>query len=438
MSCDLPLEFFLRQSPARILHGRLCYTISFPIAKEFCAIRKQTDLVIIGGGIVGLAAAREFVLRFPRLKLVVVEKENRVGAHQTGHNSGVIHSGLYYRPGSIKAKTCVEGAAAMGLFCQEHDIPYNLCGKVVVATNEQELPALSELHLRGTANGVPNLLMVGPEQLREIEPHASGIQALHVPGTGITDYVAVAKKFAEIVVDNGGEVITGTKVTAILRRGREIVVETTNGPFPTRYVMNCAGLHSDRICKLDRTQTNMVIVPFRGEYYEIIPERQSLIKGLIYPVPDPKFPFLGVHFTRMIHGGVEAGPNAVLAFKREGYRKTDVNFSEMIATLTYPGFWQLARKYWRSGLDEFHRSFSKKAFVRALQRLVPDLRTEDIRPGGAGVRAQAVDRTGALLDDFHFVRTEGVIHVCNVPSPAATASITIGQRIIDMFGELGN
>jgi len=371
----------------------------------------------------------------PRWRIVVIEKENRVAAHQTGHNSGVIHSGIYYKPGSLKAKTCVEGGAAMVAFCREHGIPYQICGKVVVATQEEELPALEELYRRGSANGVPSLAMIGPEPLREIEPHSAGIRALRVPGAGITDYIAVAGKFAEIVAAGGGEVRTRTEATGITRRRGETIVETTKGAVSARTVINCAGLHSDRIARLAGAQTDLRIVPFRGEYYEIAPERASLVKALIYPVPDPSFPFLGVHFTRRIHGGIEAGPNAVLAFRREGYRKTDFSISDTLATFAFPGFWRMARKYWRSGLEEYYRSLSKRAFVRALQRLVPEIQEADLRPGGAGVRAQALDRTGKLLDDFHIVRTDNVIHVLNVPSPAATASIVIGRRIVDLLEE---
>jgi len=351
----------------------------------------------------------------------------------------VLHSGLYYKPGSLKAKTCVEGAAAMVAFCREHGLPLDVCGKVVVATRDEELPALEELHRRGTANGVPNLApgfaMIGPERLREIEPHSAGLRALHVPGTGILDYVVVAEKIAEIVAKQGGEVRTGTTALGLLRRGTEIMVETTKGAFAARSVINCAGLHSDRIARLAGAQTDSIIVPFRGEYYEIVPERQDLVKGLIYPVPDPKFPFLGVHFTRRIGGGVEAGPNAVLAFRREGYRKTDFSFADTMTTFSFPGFWRMAAKYWRSGLDEFYRSLSKRAFVRALQRLVPEVQESDLRPGGAGVRAQALDRNGRLLDDFHLVQDGAVIHVLNVPSPAATASLVIGRKIMDLVAD---
>ena len=391
------------------------------------------DLVIIGGGIIGLSSAMEAKRRFPRRSVLVVEKETRLATHQTGHNSGVIHSGLYYKPGSLKARTCVEGAAAMVAFCREHGLPYEICGKVVVATREEELPALEELHRRGTANGVPGLAMIGPERLREIEPHSVGVRALHVPGTGIADYVAVAKAYADQVTKAGGEIRTGTRALRITRSGTEIVVETTHGTVTGRKVINCAGLQSDRIARAAGARLDTMIVPFRGEYYEIAPERSELVRGLIYPVPDPKFPFLGVHFTRRIRGGIEAGPNAVLALKREGYRKTDFSLPDAAATLAFPGFWRMAAKYWRSGLDEFHRSLSKRAFVRALQRLLPEIGEADLRPGGAGVRAQALDRSGKLLDDFEIVRDGGVVHVLNVPSPAATASLVIGKRIVDMI-----
>ncbi len=390
------------------------------------------DLVIIGGGIIGLSTAREATRRFPRQRVLVLEKEDRVATHQTGHNSGVIHSGLYYKPGSLKARTCVEGAAAMVTFCREHGLPCEVCGKVVVATREEELPALAELHRRGTANGVPGLQMIGPERLREIEPHSAGLQALHVPGTGIADFAAVAEAYAAQVMQAGGEVRTGTRALRIVQRGSETLVETTGGATAARRVINCAGLESDRMARTSGAKLDCRIVPFRGEYYEVVPGRNDWVRGLIYPVPDPQFPFLGVHFTRRVDGGVEAGPNAVLALKREGYSKTDLSLRDTAVTLTYPGFWRMAARYWRSGLGELHRSLSKRAFVRALRRLLPEIREADLGPGGAGVRAQAVDRRGRLLDDFAIVRNGPVVHVLNVPSPAATASLVIGKRIIDM------
>ena len=399
---------------------------------------ERLDLLIIGGGIVGLATALEAARRFPYLRLLVVEKEGEVAAHQSGHNSGVIHSGLYYRPGSIKAQTCVEGAAAMLAFCHQQGIPHDVCGKVVVATEERELPALEELHRRGRANGVPSLAVLGPEQLREIEPHSHGLRALHVPGTAITDYAAVTRKFAELFVGQGGEVRTGARVIGLLRRNGELVVETTAGAFRSRYAVNCAGLQSDRISQLAKARSELIIVPFRGEYYEIGSEKQHLVRGLIYPVPDPNFPFLGVHFTRKINGGVEAGPNAVLAFKREGYRKTDFSLRDTLTTLTFPGFWRMAARYRRSAREEFYRSLSKKAFVQALRKLVPALEAQDIHPGGAGVRAQALDRAGNLVDDFRFGVTGNMVHVYNVPSPAATASIVIGRKIVSLLTETFN
>ena len=387
---------------------------------------------MIGGGIVGLATAMAIAQRLPKQRVLVLEKEKEVGSHQTGHNSGVIHSGLYYKPGSMKARTCVEGAAAMVEFCQINNISYQRCGKVVVATSEAELPQLEMLYQRGIANRVPGLAMIGPEQLREIEPHSSGIKAIHVPGACITDYAAVAKKFAAIVVEQGGEVRTQARVTGITVRQDEARLQSAQGEFTAKYVVNCTGLHNDRVSKLAGAKTDLIIAPFRGEYYDIVPERQHLVNGLIYPVPDPNFPFLGVHFTRMVQGGVEAGPNAVLALKREGYRKSDFSLRDTLTTITFPGFWRMAAKYWRQGMAEYYRSLSKAAFLRSLQRLVPELRDQDMRPGGSGVRAQALDRQGKLLDDFHILRTGNVIHVCNVPSPAATASIIIGRQIREM------
>jgi (S)-2-hydroxyglutarate dehydrogenase len=393
------------------------------------------DLVVIGGGIVGLSVALEAVQRFPSLRVGVVEKEAGVARHQTGHNSGVIHSGVYYKSGSLKAKNCVAGAAAMVQFCQDHEIPYEICGKVIVATAESELAGLNELQKRGVANGVPGIEKIGAERLKELEPHCKGIAALHIPGTGIVDYVAVASKFSEIIRSKGGQILTGCGVQAIDRTSREIVLETNQGAIKAAWAVNCAGLQSDRIMRLAGDDNGLKIIPFRGEYYELVAERQGLVRNLIYPVADPRFPFLGVHFTRSIHGGVEVGPNAVLAFKREGYSKVDFNVRDTFEAISFPGFWRMASKYWSSGIAEYYRSLSKGAFTSALQKLVPEVHASDLKPGGAGVRAQAVDRQGRLLDDFSIMRSERIIHVCNVPSPAATASLVIGKQVIDMAAD---
>ncbi len=378
----------------------------------------------------GLAVALEITKRFPRLRLLLLEKEDRVGQHQSGHNSGVIHSGVYYKPGSQKATLCVEGARAMIEFCRMHAIPHEICGKVIVATHQEEFPRLEELRRRGEANGLTGLQLIGPEQLREIEPHAAGLRALVVPSTGITDYVVVCEKYAELIRAQGGTILTSTPVTGLRSLTDELVVETSGPAFSTTYLINCAGLFSDRIAGMAGREQDVIIVPFRGEYYDLIPQRSSLVRALIYPVPDPQFPFLGVHFTRRVNGTVDAGPNAVLAFRREGYRRTDFSLRDLASSLAFPGFWRMAAKHWRSGLDEFHRSFSKPAFVRALQRLLPELRAEDLIPGGSGVRAQALRRDGSLVDDFQFVPSGRMLHVLNVPSPAATASLVIGRSIV--------
>jgi L-2-hydroxyglutarate oxidase LhgO len=394
------------------------------------------DLVIIGGGIIGLSAAMEALRRFPDLRLLVVEKESRVGLHQSGRNSGVIHTGLYYRPASLKATLCVEGAAAMLSFCREHGIPHEICGKVVVATRERELPALQELHRRGTANGVRGLALVGPERLAEIEPNCKGLRGLHVPGAAIADFGVVTGKYAENVTAAGGTIRTGARVTGLARRGGEVIVESTAGSFATRRLINCAGLHSDRVARMAGETIDTIIVPFRGEYHEIAPGRRHLVRGLIYPVPDPGLPFLDVHLTRTVRGTVEAGPNAVLAWKREGYRRTDFSLGDTARTLAHAGFWRMASRHWRRGLVEVHRSLSRGAFLRAVRRFLPELCASDLLPGGAGVRAQAVDGAGNLLDDFRIVRTDRMIHVLNVPSPAATASIPIGRWIAGMLAEM--
>jgi L-2-hydroxyglutarate oxidase LhgO len=396
---------------------------------------RQTDLLIIGAGIVGLATALEVTRRFPGMHVIVVEKENHVAAHQTGHNSGVIHSGLYYKTGSLKARNCVAGAVSMKRFCQEHSIPYEECGKVVVATTTEEVPGLQQLHQRGIANGVPGLRMLQRDQFREIEPHCEGLAALQVPSTGIVDYTVVAQKYAELIGRAGGQIALNAKVVGLREDGTRNVVETKAGAFRARYVINCAGLYSDAITRMAGVQTDLEIIPFRGEYYEVRPERRSLVKALIYPVPDPRFPFLGVHFTRRVNGSVEAGPNALLAFRREGYTGAPPDLTEAMETLRFRGFWKMAGKYWRMGLAEQYRSWVKSAFAKALQRMVPELEESDLTPGGSGVRAQAVDRNGSLVDDFHFVHSRNMIHVCNVPSPAATASLEIGKEIVAMLAE---
>jgi L-2-hydroxyglutarate oxidase LhgO len=397
---------------------------------------ERYDVVIIGGGIVGLAVGREVTRRFPRLRLLVLEKEAHVGAHQSGHNSGVIHSGVYYKPGSLKANLCVAGAAEMIEFCREHGVAYEICGKVIVATSQDEVPRLQNLLERGCANGVSGLRMLGMEELREIEPHATGVAALQVASTGVTDYAKVCEKYAVLIVEQGGQVRTSAQVIGIRTSDDETVLETTSGAIAARAVINCAGLFSDRVSRMAGEHPEVQIVPFRGEYYDLVPERAGLVKALIYPVPDPRFPFLGVHFTRRIHGGVDAGPNAILAFKREGYRGGDFSLRDTFESLTFPGFWRVAAKHWRMGKDEARRSVSKASFVEGLQRLVPEIRAEDLVAGGSGVRAQAIHRSGVLVDDFQFAQTRNMLHLYNVPSPAATASIAIGRAVVEMFSSL--
>jgi len=396
---------------------------------------READLLIIGAGIVGLATALEATRRFSAMHIIVVEKEGRVAAHQTGHNSGVIHSGLYYKMGSLKARNCVAGAASMKRFCGENGIPYEECGKLVVATSSEEVPRLEALHQRGNDNGVPGLRMMGRDEFREIEPHCEGLRALQVPSTGIVDYTVVAQKYAELIERAGGEIVLRAKVVGLRQDNSSNIVETSADTFRARYVINCAGLYSDTLTRMAGVQTNLEIVPFRGEYYEVRPERRFLIKNLIYPVPDPRFPFLGVHFTRRVNGSVEAGPNALLAFRREGYTGADPDLSEAVEMLGFPGFWKMAKKYWQKGLAEQYRSWVKAAFTKALQKMVPELQESDLAQGGSGVRAQAVDSNGNLVDDFYFVHSGKMIHVCNVPSPAATASLEIGREIVEMMAE---
>jgi L-2-hydroxyglutarate oxidase len=390
------------------------------------------DVAVVGGGIVGLATARELVTRHPRVKVVVLDKELDVARHQTGHNSGVIHSGIYYKPGSFKARFARAGSASMVAFCEEHGIAHEVCGKVIVATAPDELPRLDALHQRGLENGLA-VRKIGPEEVRELEPHVAAIAGVHVPSTGIADYVGVTRTYARLVQEAGGELRTGVTVTGVRSTADGAVVETDAGDFEAALVVNCAGLHSDRIARKTGVDPRARIVPFRGEYFELVPERRHLVKNLIYPVPNPDFPFLGVHFTRMIDGTVHAGPNAVLAMAREGYEKTDVNLKDLAETLAFPGFWRLASRNYKEGAKEVWRSLSKAAFVRSLQRLIPEVRPEDVVPTHAGIRAQALTTDGALVDDFLIVRGDRSVHVCNAPSPAATASLEIGTAVVDQL-----
>ncbi|MCP6761566.1 MAG: L-2-hydroxyglutarate oxidase [Fischerella sp. CENA71] len=387
------------------------------------------DFAIIGGGIVGLSTGMALGKTYPNAKILVLEKESQWAFHQTGNNSGVIHSGIYYKPGSFKAKFCRDGCQSMVEFCQEHGIDYEVCGKVIVATDESELPRLENLYKRGLDNGI-KVKRITPEEVKEFEPHVTSVGGIYVYSTGIANYKQVCLKYAEIITKQGGELRLNTKVEKIVPNANRQVLETNNGTFETRYVINCAGLHSDRIAKLGKVDPQAKIVPFRGEYYELVPEKRSLVKGLIYPVPNPDFPFLGVHFTRMIDGSVHAGPNAVLSLKREGYTKTDFDLRDFAEVMTYPGFWKLAAKHAEEGIKEIIRSFSKAAFTKSLQKLIPEVQSEDLIPTHAGVRAQALMNDGKLVDDFLIIHGQNTTHVCNAPSPAATSSIEIGKAIV--------
>ena len=385
--------------------------------------------MIVGGGIVGLATAFKLGRRLPGLEITVLEKEEAVARHQTGNNSGVLHCGLYYKPGSAKARLAVAGVQEMIAFCREENVPHEVCGKLVVAADESELPRLQALHERGRQNGLQGLRLLNPEEMREIEPHVGGIAALRVPQEGIVDYPSVCAVLLKKIQAQGGRVVTGAKVTGLRPTATGWLAKTARDEFEADYLLTCAGLHSDRVSELAGEHREVRIVPFRGEYYKIKPERQFLVRHLIYPVPDPEFPFLGVHFTRLIEGGIEAGPNAVLAFAREGYRKTDINLGDLADALGFAGLWRFLGRHKRMCWEELKRSFSKRLFCQALQRLVPEIRQEDLETGGAGVRAQAMSPDGTLVQDFHFVRRQNALHVLNAPSPAATASLAIGEEI---------
>ena len=391
------------------------------------------DVTVIGGGIVGLATALRIKEQNPSLKLLIIEKEDVVAKHQTGHNSGVIHSGLYYKPGSLKAINCIKGYDMLLDFCEKEEIKYDLCGKIVVATQPQQIPILDGLFERGKQNGLDGFKMLNAEQIKEYEPHVKGLKGFYVPQTGIIDYTEVCKKYLAKTQKLGGEIAFNEKVLSVSSKEGVSVIVTSKQTYETKLIVNCAGLYSDKVGQMtDERANNLRITPFRGEYFEIKPEKQYLVKNLIYPVPDPNFPFLGVHFTRMIHGGVEAGPNAVLAFRREGYKKLDIHFGELFETLTWPGFRKVAAKYWQTGLGEMYRSFSKAAFTKALQELIPEIQSDDLVAGSAGVRAQACDREGGLLDDFAIFENQQAINVCNAPSPAATSSLSIGQTVSEL------
>lgn len=390
------------------------------------------DIIIVGGGIVGLGTALSILEKRPASKVIVLEKEKEVAKHQTGNNSGVIHSGLYYKPGSLKAKNCIDGYNLLINFCKTNDVPFELCGKIVVATEEKEIPLLKNLFDRGAQNGLTGFKMLNATELKEYEPHVNGVSGFFVPQTGIVDYKVVAEKYAELIRKKGGEIHLSEKVIDIRLASSSVSVITNKSTYETKQLINCAGLYSDKIAKLTMPEVDVKIIPFRGEYYKLKKEKEYLVKNLIYPVPDPNFPFLGVHFTRMMKGGVEAGPNAVLAFRREGYKRSDINFGELAETLAWPGFQKVARKYWRTGMGEMYRSFSKAAFTKALQKLMPEVQENDLVDGGAGVRAQACDRTGGLVDDFLILEKSQVINVCNAPSPAATSSLSIGQTVAEL------
>ena len=406
---------------------------TFEIERRGTALAaKQYDVAVIGAGIIGLSTAMQLLERHPNIKVAVIEKDDHEATQQSGHNSGVIHSGIYYKPGSFKAKFCVEGRATMTRFCEENEIPVWTCGKLIMASREEELPRLDALLERGTENKVEGLQMVDPEQIKEIEPHVKAIRALWAPKTGIVDYRKVAAAYVDRIRARGGDIHFNSKLKKVKKNGAITTLETASGEYETKNVINCGGLHSDLVAEMMGVNPGVRIIPFRGEYYTLKKEKEYLVKGLIYPVPDPAFPFLGVHLTQTMKGWVEAGPNAVLATKREGYRKRDFSIGDFARTVTYPGFWKMSVQQWKTGLWEMNRSVRKGVFVKSLQGLVPELKGSDLDTGGSGVRAQAVDSSGRLLDDFRIEEVEGAVHVLNAPSPGATSSLVIGNYIADL------
>lgn len=395
---------------------------------------RMYDYIIIGGGIVGLSVGMELLIQHPQIKLAIIEKESHVAAHQTGHNSGVIHSGIYYKPGSEKARLAKKGSQTMRSFCEEYGLEVDICGKVIVASEDEELPLLDNLYKRGIDNGL-DIRLIDKSELLEIEPYVNGKQAIHVPMAGIVNYKQVSEKMAEIIIEKGGELLFNHEVLSVTETEGEAVISTNKGDIKSAFYINCGGLHSDRVAKRANLLTDMKIIPFRGEYYQLKEEKRGLVKNLIYPVPNPNFPFLGVHFTRMIGGAVDVGPNAVLGFKREGYRKTDIHLPDLVEVLGYKGFWKLASQYMKEGMDEMIRSASKKLFLKNVQKLMPEIQADDLIPGPAGVRAQALKDDGSLVDDFYILPSKRSIHVLNAPSPAATASIEIGKQIVTQMDQ---
>jgi len=398
---------------------------------------KKTDVIIVGAGIVGLATGLKILEKDPSIKILFLEKENDISLHQTGNNSGVIHSGIYYKPGSLKATNCTRGYKLLLNFCDEHKVKYDICGKIILATSEDEISIMNNIYERGIKNDLNDLKILSKEEIKELEPHANGVAAIHVPQTGIIDYTEVSKKYLEAIQSKNGEIIFNQKVVDIKTNENATYVFTQNEKYECKVLITCSGLSSDRLAKITHPNLNYRLIPFRGEYYKLKKGSQHLVRNLIYPVPDPSFPFLGVHFTRMIDNEVECGPNAVLSFKREGYKKTSFNLIDTFETFSWKGFHKIMMKHWKTGLGEFYRSYNKNAFVKALQKLIPEIQKDDLIVGGAGVRAQACLGDGTLLDDFLFMESKGVIHVCNAPSPAATASLSIGETISEkLFAQL--